>query len=74
MQQINLQRFKLTLSKSYDYLINLTDNVNLLIHRFEASFGQQTVIMSFKQQLMTDLNNQQLTRVSRKGNRMEIIV
>ncbi|CAG9806398.1 unnamed protein product [Chironomus riparius] len=41
---------------------------------FEANFGQQTVIMSFKQQLMTDLNNQQLTRVSRKGNRMEITV
>ncbi|KAG5671774.1 hypothetical protein PVAND_001951 [Polypedilum vanderplanki] len=41
---------------------------------FEANFGNNVVIMSFKQQMMTDLNNQQLTRVSRKGNRMEVIV
>lgn len=46
----------------------------IYLDRFEANFGNNVVIMSFKQQMMTDLNNQQLTRVSRKGNRMEVTV
>lgn len=45
------------------------------IFRFEANFGQQTVTMSFKcSNNLADTSTQQLTRVSRKGNRMEIIV
>ncbi|CRK94774.1 CLUMA_CG008268, isoform A [Clunio marinus] len=46
-------------------------NVNT---EFDANFGQQTVMMSFKCSGMSELASQQLTRVSRKGNRMEIII
>lgn len=49
---------------------DLTSSIN----RFEANFGQQTVTMSFKGSGASDLSSQQLTRVSRKGNRMEIII
>lgn len=43
---------------------------------FEANFGQQTVVFTFKCGALTEMphSGQGQTRVARKGNRMEVII
>lgn len=51
------------------------DNSNLFnfLRRFEANFGQQTVLFTFKCGGLAEVQHGQ-PKVNRKGNRMEIIV
>lgn len=57
-------------------IFKLNDNENLTIFRFEANFGQQTVVFTFKCGALTEMphSGQGQTRVTRKGNRMEVVI
>ncbi len=69
--KINYFTFFLIFNYSPIYLLNFHK-------RFEANFGQQTVVFAFKcGSALTEMNHPgqgQQTRVCRKGNRMEVIL
>lgn len=74
MQLQNLPKFILVLSKWR--FVNetkiLENNFSLKLSRFEANFGQQTVVFTFKCSGM--VGDVCPTKVTRKGNRMEIVI
>lgn len=76
MQHQSRQKFISVPSK---YLIEMKIkvkhvNYNIIYSRFEANFGQQTVLFTFKCGGLAEVQHGHQPRITRKPNRMEIIV
>lgn len=73
MQHLNHLKFISVQSKYSDFMIKYFKLNIVTYYRFEANFGQQTVVFTFKCGGLAELAHGQ-ARVARKGNRMEVIV
>lgn len=74
MQRVNRQRYTLAQSEwIWTQFQVLSLIFAFFVNRFEANFGQQTVIFSFKYAGVADMS-QGPVKVTRKANRMEITV